>query len=167
MSTQREVAEHLYMTVRQVHRLIERKVLPRPQNGAGLDLDECRKAYILHMRDRSRGRDDSPRDAVDAERSRLLRAQRTRIEREELAAAGQLARKDEVMRAWASAVVNAKGKLLAMPSHAARLVPTSHRGEVQKAIQNLVNETLTELAAGATGGSVGARLKVTGRRKRT
>lgn len=149
MATYAQVAAHLFLTVRRLQVLIGEDVFPRQADGKGFDLDECRKAYVMHLRDRATGKLDKPRDSVDDGRARLLRAQASKAEREELEAGGELAHKDETLREWVSAVLNCKGKLLAIPAQVARLVPVESRQAVQLAAQNLTNEALSELAGSA------------------
>ena len=56
MATQREVAEHLDMTERQVRELVNEGVLPPPSGRGGLDLDRCRERYFLYLRGLAAGR---------------------------------------------------------------------------------------------------------------
>lgn len=50
MATQKEVAEHLDLTDRQVRNLISDGVLPSSKGKGGLSLDVCRTAYIGYLR---------------------------------------------------------------------------------------------------------------------
>lgn len=50
MATQVEVAAHLDMSDRQVRNLLQSGVLPGSRPRHGYDLDDCRLAYIRHLR---------------------------------------------------------------------------------------------------------------------
>ncbi|MFG1487635.1 hypothetical protein ABMA58_00125 [Oceanospirillum sp. HFRX-1_2] len=50
MATQKEVADHLDISDRQVRRYLDSGVFPKAKNQRGLDLDKCRIAYITHLR---------------------------------------------------------------------------------------------------------------------
>ena len=50
MATQKEVAEHLDISERQIRNLTKDRVLPSSKGKGGLSTDECRKAYINYLR---------------------------------------------------------------------------------------------------------------------
>lgn len=55
MATQKDVAEHLFITDRQVRNLISEGVLPNSKGKGGLDLSDCRKRYIDYLRGQKTG----------------------------------------------------------------------------------------------------------------
>lgn len=55
MATQVEVAAHLDITDRQVRKLLQSGVLPPSKGRGGYDLDDCRMAYIRHLRGQASG----------------------------------------------------------------------------------------------------------------
>lgn len=81
MATQRDVAEHLDLTDRQVRALVKKGVLPGSHGTGGLNVDACRAAYINYLRGLARnqiadtGASDSAAEYdLDLERVRNLRA---------------------------------------------------------------------------------------------
>ena len=56
MATQKQVAEHLDMSDRQVRELVAQHILPQPSGRNGFDLDECRMRYFLYLRGVAAGR---------------------------------------------------------------------------------------------------------------
>lgn len=49
MATQKEVAEHLFMSDKWVRELVKKGVLPAGHGKGGMDLDKCREAYIVYL----------------------------------------------------------------------------------------------------------------------
>ena len=67
MAIQKEVAEHLDLTDRQVRNLISEGVLPSSKGKGGLSLDECRTAYIRYLRGVKTGQVKSKSGSDDVE----------------------------------------------------------------------------------------------------
>lgn len=68
MATQKHVAEHLFISERQVRNLIADGKLAGSKGKGGLDLDDCRKRYIDYLRGQKTGQVRSPgTDEDDAE----------------------------------------------------------------------------------------------------
>jgi phage terminase Nu1 subunit (DNA packaging protein) len=82
MSTQKEVAEHLDLSDRQVRYHLTGGVLPPSKGHGGYDLDACRVAYIRHLRGVASGQRSEDSEALDpiAERARKDAAQANRTE---------------------------------------------------------------------------------------
>jgi len=55
MATQREVAEHLDLTDRNVRYLLQSGVIPASKGRGGYNLDDCRMAYIRYIRGQAKG----------------------------------------------------------------------------------------------------------------
>ncbi len=73
MAIQKEVAEHLYISERQVRNLIAGSILPGSKGKGGLDLDDCRKAYINYLRGQKTGQvKKTPGDDDDVELGDLI-----------------------------------------------------------------------------------------------
>lgn len=55
MATQKEVAEHIDLSDRQVRNLLQSGVLPASKGVGGYNLDDCRLAYIRYVRAQASG----------------------------------------------------------------------------------------------------------------
>jgi phage terminase Nu1 subunit (DNA packaging protein) len=92
MTTQKQVAAHLDLSQAAVSQLVASSIL-KPTNGRGsYSLDECRVAYIRHLREVAAGRSAGDPDAPNLvlERARLARAQAVAQERKNREADGEL-----------------------------------------------------------------------------
>lgn len=80
MATQKEIAQHLDISDRQVRKLLSSSVLPASKGTGGYNLDGCRIAYISYLRNLSKHKSteqETPPDSIDLdqERARLVKAQ--------------------------------------------------------------------------------------------
>lgn len=81
MANQKEIAEHLYITDRQVRRLIENGTLPKSKGSMGMSIDDCRLAYLQYLRHQANSptidpnEDDPESITQDSEKLRLTTAQ--------------------------------------------------------------------------------------------
>lgn len=91
MASKAEVATHLDLSERQIGNLLKDHILPAAKGPAGLLLDDCRVAYIRHLRRRTIGRppgnlaqqasaQSRPAPADDANAIPNIEAQREREE---------------------------------------------------------------------------------------
>ena len=72
MATQREVADNIDLSDRQVRTLLKQGILPAGKGTGGLDLDSCRVAYIRYLRGLATGQvKDGPRVDLAEEKQRL------------------------------------------------------------------------------------------------
>lgn len=73
MATQKEVAEHIDLSDRQVRNLLQSGVLPASKGVGGYSLDDCRLAYIRYLRAQASGqaRRSEPDDDEDSDVSGL------------------------------------------------------------------------------------------------
>ena len=60
MATQKQVADHLFISERQVRNLITDGKIAGSKGKGGLDLDDCRKRYIDYLRGQKTGQVKSP-----------------------------------------------------------------------------------------------------------
>lgn len=92
MATQKEVAAHLALSQPAVSDLVRSGIIKRSIGRGGYSLDDCRTAYIRHLREVAAGRSAGDPDAPNLvlERARLARAQADAQERKNLEADGQL-----------------------------------------------------------------------------
>ncbi len=65
MAIQKEVADHLDISERQVRNLQQSGILPVSKGKGGLNLDDCRKAYINYLRGQKTGQVKKPSDDDD------------------------------------------------------------------------------------------------------
>lgn len=65
MAVQKEIAEHLDISERQVRNLLKDGVLPSVKGKGGLNTDDCRKAYINYLRGQKTGQVKKPTDDDD------------------------------------------------------------------------------------------------------
>jgi len=63
MALQREVAEHLFISDRQVRNLQQSGILPTSKGKGGLDLEACRRQYIEYLRGQKTGQVDGANEA--------------------------------------------------------------------------------------------------------
>lgn len=72
MATQKEVAEHIDLSDRQVRNLIKQGVLPSSKGPSGLDKEACRISYIRYLRGLANGQvQDGPDMDLSKEKQRL------------------------------------------------------------------------------------------------
>lgn len=77
MSTQIEVAKHLFLSDKWVRELIKKGVLPSSSGRGGYDLDKCREAYIFYLRGVNSGQvkgpsESEPDEIIDAKIKRKV-----------------------------------------------------------------------------------------------
>ena len=118
MATVSDVARHLDLSMARVGQLQLADVLPRSKGRSGLDLDECRVAYIRHLREAAAGRGD-----LSAERARLAREQADGQAMKNAAAArASCCRGLTSTRTVQVVFGRVRARLLAIPTKAAPLV---------------------------------------------
>ncbi len=84
MSTQAELAEHLDLSDRRIRDLIKEGILPASKGPGGLNIDDCRKAYIRHLRGIASGQVRISDDDLELsqERAKLAIQQERKLRRE-------------------------------------------------------------------------------------
>jgi hypothetical protein len=134
-----ELAAHLGLTSNRVHQLANDGLFPRLDDGKKFDSVECVKAYIEHLRGKTKS-------AVE-EKARLDKLRADKVEMEIAIAKAELMNPDEAMEAWSKVVQSCRSRILSIPTKAAPLlIGTKSAGEAQDILQRLVNEALKELA---------------------
>ncbi len=63
MATQKEIADHLFMSDKWVRELIKKGVLPAGRGKGGMDIDKCREAYIVYLQGINSGQVKPPSEA--------------------------------------------------------------------------------------------------------
>ena len=149
MATQHEVGFHLDLGVRHVRELVARGILPKAKGRGAYDLDECRVAYLKHLRAVAAGHksQDGKLD-LTAERAALAREQKIKLEMENAVTRGELI-SGEDYKAGAILIANGISKrVLAAGSklqHA--LAAESSAAECRKLVEAELREALEDLAS--------------------
>ncbi len=147
MATQREVSEHLGLSVPSISELIKKGVLPSKRGRSPLDLDVCRHAYISYLRKLSGYHKKSGSGDIAEEKTRLTKAQADRAELEVSELEGRLIPATLVQDTWTDFVANVRAKLLGMPSRLAhQMIATEDYAEAEKLLKDCVYDALNELA---------------------
>ncbi len=144
MATQKEIAEHLSMSLRNVPKVLKTLGLP----SKGNTLDEARNAYILHLREVASGRtgDDSDYDLA-AERARLAHHQANKTSLEEDVLKGELIPAEEVLEKWSKMVSSFRAKMLAIPTKTSHLLINIQEFSVAESIlKSHIYDALKELS---------------------
>ena len=147
MATQREVAEHLDLSVKRVSELIRDGVLPSKKGRSPLNIDVCRFAYISYLRKLGGYNKKTGTGDIAEEKTKLTAAQARKAELEVEQLEGNLIPAALVQDTWIDYVANARAKLIALPSRIAHQVLSSENyAECEQLIKDRVHEALDELA---------------------
>jgi phage terminase Nu1 subunit (DNA packaging protein) len=111
-------------------------VIPRHSEGEYM-LGDVSEAYWKHC---------LASDGLEAEQTRLTKAKADLAEMELADQRGETYRASAVMRVWADNVMNAKTKLLSIPSKIAPELEGKPILEMQARLKEVINEALNELA---------------------
>ena len=82
MSTQKDVAEHLDLSVKRISELIRDGILPSKKGRSPLNIDVCRIAYISYLRKLGGYNKRSGSGDIAEEKARLTKAQADKAELE-------------------------------------------------------------------------------------
>lgn len=157
MYTQKDVAEHLNMSDRQVRKLIKRGVLPDSKRHKGYDLDESRLAYISYLR--SLAKQGIVEDELDPdgeksgeeelnysrERTLNIREQKRARKIQNELALKTLLPVDVVIEMFGAIVAASRSKILAVESKAAIAMPELTKKQ-QRTFKELLHDALRDLA---------------------
>ncbi len=157
MDEEREIsltrlAEVLQLSARQVTRLVKEGELVKTGRNK-YPQDENTGLYILYLR---RGGGD-----YSTERTRLIKAQADGQEMKNAEREGELLHRDEVVRGCQQMHGAVKSRVLAIPSTVKTRLPETADEQVH-AIDELIREALTELAADGIPGGLKTRMAGTG-----
>ncbi len=149
MATQKEVAEHIDLTDRQVRTLIKRGIIPPGRGAGGLNIDHCRVAYIQYLRGMATGQVKANQDALDAqqERARLTHHQANIAALDEDRLKGELIPVEDVARVIGDDYANVRAKLLSMPPKVAPQLVGVSLEKAKDIIDRQIREALEELSA--------------------
>ena len=147
MATQRDIAEHLDLSVKRVSELIRDGILPSKKGRSPLNTDVCRFAYISYLRKLGGYNKRTGTGDIAEEKTKLTAAQARKAELEVEELEGQLIPAQLVEDTWIDYVANARAKLLGLPSRIAHQVITVDKyAEAELIIKEQVHEALNELA---------------------
>tara|TARA_X000001382_G_C3076192_1_gene149033 strand:+ start:64 stop:591 length:528 start_codon:yes stop_codon:yes gene_type:complete len=147
MATQRELAEHLDLSVKRISELIRDGILPSKMGRSPLNLDVCRIAYISYLRKLGGYNKRSGTGDIAEEKTKLTAAQARKAELEVEELEGNLIPAQLVEDTWSDYVSNARAKLLGIPSRVAHQVITVDKyAEAELMIKEQVHEALDELS---------------------
>ena len=124
MATQRDIAEHLDLSVKRVSELIRDGILPSKKGRSPLNTDVCRFAYISYLRKLGGYNKRTGTGDIAEEKTKLTAAQARKAELEVEELEGQLIPAQLVEDTWIDYVANARAKLLGLPSRIAHQVIT-------------------------------------------
>ena len=146
MATQKEVAEHLDLSVKRISELIRDGILPSKQGRSPLNIDVCRFAYISYLRKLSSYNKKTGTGDIQEEKTRLTKAQADKMELEVSELEGELIPSELIIETWSDYVANVRAKLLSLPSRIAHQVLTvDNYADAEQIIKNQVYEALDEL----------------------
>lgn len=147
MSTQREVAEHLDLSVKRISELIKDGILPSKMGRSPLNIDVCRHAYISYLRKLGGYNKRSGSGDIAEEKTRLTKAQADAAELKVSELEGALIPANLVIDTWTDIAAIVRVRLLGLASKIAHhVIAVKTYQEAELIINNEVYETLQELA---------------------
>jgi phage terminase Nu1 subunit (DNA packaging protein) len=160
------IAKGLELSPRTIRDWMDRGVIP----ADCADALAAAKCLIRHYQGvaggyRSSGANGAEVLDLTEERAKLTKAQSETAELRNAELRGELIRRDELRSAWADRVLSWKERLRAIPAAATVHVP-GFSAAMGRALATLIDETLTELADGISGGGDGNGVGVKRARRR-
>lgn len=147
MATRKEVAEHLFMSVQNIGKLIQNGVLHAKPGPNPLDLEASRRNYIQHLQKQGRFHLKDGMGDITEEKTKLTAAQAKKAQLDVAVIEGKLISTDQVESTWVNYIANCRGKLLTIPNKITHLVLASEDfAETEKIIKDAIYEALEELA---------------------
>lgn len=147
MASRKEVADHLFMSVQNIGRLIEKGVLIPKSGPNPLDLDHSRQSYIQYLQKQARFHLKDGVGDINEEKTKLTAAQAKKAELDVAVIEGKLIPTDQVETTWINYISNCRGKLLNIPNKITHLVLASNEfADTEKIIKDAIYEALEELA---------------------
>ena len=147
MATQKEVSEHLDLSVKRVSELIRNGIFPSKTGRSPLNLDVCRIAYISYLRKLGGYNKKTGTADIQEEKTRLTRFQADKAELEVSELEGKLIPAELIESTWTDYVANVRAKLLSLPNKLAhQVISIDTYAEAEILIKDTVYEALKELA---------------------
>lgn len=148
MATQADVGRYLDLSTRRVRDLANAGAIPRPKVRGNWDLDDCRIAYIRHLRSVAGGlQDDKGKYNLAAERARLAAEQADAAAMKNDQARRELVPVADVVKVVSDEYSAVRARILALPTKVApRVAAVTKPAEVRQIIDAAVREVLDELS---------------------
>ena len=147
MATRKDVAEHLFMSVQNIGKLIQNGVLHAKTGPNPLDLDASRRNYIQYLQKQARFHLKDGTGDINEEKTKLTAAQAKKAQLDVAVIEGKLIPTDQVETTWVNYIANCRGKLLTIPNKITHLILASDDfAETEKIIKDAIYEALEELA---------------------
>jgi len=147
MATQRDIAEHLDLSVKRVSELIRDGVLPSKKGRSPLNIDVCRFSYISYLRKLGGYNKRTGTGDIAEEKTKLTAAQARKAELEVEELEGRLIPSELVEDFLIERFSNVRSKLIGLASKITHQVMTLNEyAEIKQAIDDEIYEALSELA---------------------
>jgi len=147
LSTRKELAEHLDLSIQSISDLIGKGVLLIGSGRSPVNIDACRIQYINYIRKAARYTKRDGTGDITEEKTKLTAAQARKAELEVEIMEGKLVPIQEVEEFLIERFSNARAKWLAVPSRIAHKVITVETfAEAEIEIKEGIYEGLSELA---------------------
>jgi phage terminase Nu1 subunit (DNA packaging protein) len=147
MATQREVADHLDLSVKRVSELIRDGILPSKKGRSPLNIDVCRIAYISYLRKLSGYNKRGGTGDIAEEKARLTKAQADAAELKVSELEGELIPAKLVEDTWTEVASVIRVKVLGLASKISHLVLGAKTyQDIEVIINEQAYEILNELA---------------------
>lgn len=147
MSTRKQLAEHLGLSVQSISDLIGKGVITVSSGRSPINLDVSRIEYINHLRKAARYTKKDGVGDIAEEKTKLTAAQARKAELEVEVMEGKLVPINEVEDFLIERFSNARAKWLGVPSRIAhKVLAVDNYAEAELEIKQGINEGLEELA---------------------
>lgn len=140
--SQAVAASYLDIATRTLRELVAAGRLPNPKTAT---LDELRLARLRDLREQAAGRGGDGKLDLATERARLAKEQADGQAMKNAQLAGELLRRDDVIRTWATEFASVKSRIRGIPKRARRQMPGFTR-EMELALLARIDEVLSEFA---------------------
>lgn len=139
------IAKLLLISERRVQQLSQQGTIPKNQHGR-YDLIPAVQGYIRYLQERAMGKGGGG-DDYHTEKARLIKLQADKAQIDLDILEEKLIFAEHVQKAWENVLMAFKSKLMAIPTKAAPVIAAETQpGQIQQILDDLVRETLAELA---------------------
>lgn len=155
MATQKELAEYLDLSDRQIRNLARDGVLPGTKGKGGYDLGACRLAYIRYLRGLATkqikaetGEDEAYDSEEELARLRHHQANLAALKEEE--ELKRLIPAEEVDRVWAGLIITFRTRMMQIPKAiTARIIGETDEKKLEKELADEIAQGLEVLSNGS------------------
>lgn len=148
MATQKDLAEHLFISPQAVGNLVKNGIITVHKGRSPVDIDFARREYLEHLRKTQNHykKSGNSGDIVE-ESTRLKKFQADKAELEVNQLEGKLIPASLVRDTWSSLVGNAHAKFLNIPTNLAhQVLAAEDYNQASDLIKNSIHEALEELS---------------------